>query len=135
MLDIDFFKVVNDSHGHQVGDQVLKGVAEICKQNLRIHDFACRYGGEEFAVLSPGITAQEAGRLGEKLRALLEATSVKTFGFPLTISIGAAQYPTDPAKTEQSIEVRVHTWVSAADSALYRAKESGRNKVVIARGY
>jgi len=125
MIDLDHFKVYNDTHGHQMGDEVLKTVARIMKYRLRSTDFPCRYGGEEFAIILPATGFGEAMKIAEELRGLVEAHP-----FPggekqpegrLTISIGVATYP-QHAEDEISL-------VRAADMALYRAKQRGRNRV------
>lgn len=130
MVDIDFFKAVNDRRGHQAGDDVLRGLGGLLKDNLRAHDVPCRYGGEEFSIISPGIPGSEAGRLAEKLRRLVEGQSEAIFGFRLTVSMGVAELQ---AETREYHEKVIDAWVARADAALYRAKETGRNKVVIAR--
>ena len=124
MADIDFFKKVNDSYGHAVGDEVLKAVARVFKESSRSTDLVARYGGEEFAVMMPETDLDSARAFAEKLRALVEGTPVQTQSGPLrvTVSIGVATvpHPNIHAAKEQIV---------AADNALYRAKHAGRNQV------
>ncbi len=133
MLDIDFFKRVNDNYGHAVGDEVLKNVAEIIKESLRESDIPSRYGGEEFAILLPYTKLEEAGSVAQRLRSNVEAkhvdlTSVKDAKISeiqVTISVGVYEYK-DGDEPQQLY--------TKADKALYYAKEHGRNKVIINRG-
>jgi len=124
MLDLDFFKQVNDTHGHEVGDKVLKTLADILMRNVRSSDMAVRYGGEEFLLVLTDTGADGAMKLAEKIRAEVEATKVPTVGGILqkTISIGVAEYPCDSDTFWQVVKF--------ADVALYKAKSSGRNRVV-----
>ncbi|MBS7660469.1 sensor domain-containing diguanylate cyclase [Pseudomonas lalucatii] len=122
MFDIDHFKKVNDSHGHQAGDKVIKAVAELVLARVRTTDVAGRYGGEEFAVLLPDTDA-EGGRLfAERLRLAVEAMRVEHDGvaIPVTISLGVADLGRRSNDYQQFIE-----W---ADHALYDSKKGGRNR-------
>lgn len=133
MLDIDFFKKVNDNHGHAVGDEVLKNVSTIIKESLRESDIPSRYGGEEFAILLPYTKLEEAATVAQRLRSNVEAkhidlTSVKDAKISeiqVTISVGVYEYH-DGDEPQQLY--------TKADKALYYAKEHGRNKVIINRG-
>lgn len=129
MIDIDFFKKVNDTYGHASGDAVLKGVAGIIKSALRESDIPSRYGGEEFAVLLPYTHIEEARIVGERLRKAVESTpiainnedtNIKSIG--VTISMGLAEFN----NTETGEEL-----FERADKALYEAKTSGRNRVCV----
>ena len=129
MIDIDFFKKVNDTYGHASGDAVLRGVARIIKSALRESDIPARYGGEEFAVLLPYTHIEEAQIVGERLRKAVESSSiaidvegVDTKEIQVTISMGLAEFN----KTETGEEL-----FERADKALYEAKTSGRNKVCL----
>lgn len=127
MLDIDHFKRFNDTHGHEAGDRVLRGVAEILCASVRTEDIVCRYGGEEFLVILPGMGAETSFHRAEDIRTRVSTMRLDFQGEGLkdiTISIGISTYP----QTGQ----RVEEIVRAADEALYHAKESGRNRVVIA---
>ena len=126
MLDLDHFKRVNDTWGHATGDVVLVHLARMLKGNLlRSHDLAGRLGGEEYAVLLPGTTAQEATAIGERLRRALEQSPIRAgdgTSFQVTMSIGVAPLQGD-----------AHATLAQADAALYEAKNTGRNKVVLAQ--
>jgi diguanylate cyclase (GGDEF)-like protein len=126
MIDIDHFKELNDKLGHLVGDEVLQRLAALFKANTRSIDSASRYGGEEFAIIVPGIHKKNAHLMAEKLRIIVENQSVpgqrKLSSKKLTISIGVASYP-DDGKTVKEI-------IRKADEALYQAKERGRNRVI-----
>ena len=124
MIDIDFFKKVNDTYGHASGDEVLRTVASVIKAHLRESDIPARYGGEEFAVLLPYTKIEEAQIVGERLRKAVEATavSIDKLTINVTISMGLAEFT--PEQTGEEL-------FKCADKALYEAKESGRNKVCI----
>jgi diguanylate cyclase (GGDEF)-like protein len=128
MLDIDYFKRLNDRYGHEAGDIVLKHFASVIARSLREGEFVARYGGEEFTVVMNG-TAKAAQTLAERLR-----KAVASLSFPqlaqqgeevrVTMSIGIAEFPTNGQTPEDVLK--------AADFALYRAKEAGRNCVKVA---
>jgi len=126
IMDIDFFKHVNDTYGHDIGDEVLKEFASRISANVRGIDLACRYGGEEFVVAMPDTDTAFACNIAERLRQSIETTPVKISRAPnmlnITISIGIA-------KTEGENDT-AQALLHRADQALYRAKRSGRNKVV-----
>jgi diguanylate cyclase (GGDEF)-like protein len=126
MFDIDYFKKVNDTYGHQAGDTVLQEVAVTAKSCLRAADFLCRYGGEEFTVIMPETAVDEAFEVAERMRKMIEEHAF--YGgetlINITVSLGIAEYPEHAIIKEKIIE--------KADQALYAAKESGRNKVIIA---
>jgi len=119
LLDIDFFKKVNDELGHDVGDKVLKEYSKLISYHLRQTDIFCRVGGEEFAVVLPHTTKDKAYLLAQKIREMVESYKVIT---PITVSLGVVQYV--KGDDEESIFKR-------ADTALYKAKEGGRNRVVL----
>ncbi|MBR5305109.1 MAG: GGDEF domain-containing protein [Candidatus Gastranaerophilales bacterium] len=131
MSDIDFFKKVNDTYGHAVGDCVLKTVAKTIKKELRESDIASRYGGEEFVFLLPQTNLEEATIVAERLRASVEKKKINIEEYKIkdikeisvTISIGVSEF-----KNEKDYEMLY----KKADSALYEAKETGRNKIIIA---
>ena len=127
MLDLDRFKLVNDEHGHQVGDTVLVQVADRVRAEVREVDVVARYGGEEFVVVLPETDLEGAGHLAERIRESVRAQPMHTSSgdLELTVSIGVAVYPTDgdaPAAL-----------VRAADRALYAAKAAGRDRWEVAR--
>lgn len=118
MTDIDFFKKVNDTYGHDKGDEVLKSVACVIKSCTRSNDYIIRWGGEEFVVIMPNCPINEAVNVAERIREKVAATENDVC--PITVSLGVASY--DGVNYENAI--------TEADKALYEAKEGGRNKVV-----
>lgn len=132
MLDLDKFKVYNDTYGHPTGDKLLAQLGEILRQTTRTIDFPARYGGEEFAVILPECGAAEAAALGEKVRAVVEAgafpDNAGTFTAHITASLGIATY--DPSLGVPAPDAA--RFIAVADSALYQAKQAGRNRVVSA---
>jgi diguanylate cyclase (GGDEF)-like protein len=124
MLDLDYFKMVNDTHGHDAGDTVLKALSRVVTQSVRASDMVIRYGGEEFMIILQDTDGEGAMLIAEKIRAAVEALKVQLTGVILqkTISIGVSVFPTDCDTFWQTVKY--------ADVALYRAKESGRNRVV-----
>jgi diguanylate cyclase (GGDEF)-like protein len=126
MLDLDHFKVVNDTHGHQAGDLVLADLATLLLASLRTEDVFARYGGEEFAVICRGADLAQGQVVGERLRRAVETRQFAHQGkvIPMTISIGLAGLP-DSAIADAS------ALVAAADEALYRSKNAGRNRVTV----
>lgn len=121
LLDIDHFKLLNDTHGHQVGDEVLRGVAKLLREQSRAFDTPARYGGEEFAVIMPGCDIADAERGAERLRRAISAMETVA---PVTVSAGVATFPVhavDPG-----------TLVQMADGALYQSKDAGRNQTTVA---
>ena len=124
ILDLDHFKRVNDTHGHEAGDRVLVAAAELLRSHTREGDLVCRYGGEEFVVLMPGSSAVSAARRAELWRAALEMQRFRFKGgdVTVTLSAGAACFPDDGVDGEAILR--------AADEALYRAKADGRNRVM-----
>jgi diguanylate cyclase (GGDEF)-like protein len=125
MLDIDHFKSVNDGHGHAVGDEVIRAVADRLIEVLRESDLVSRYGGEEFAVLLAGPTVEGAASVADRVRAAIADRAVATAAGPLTVtvSIGVA-YVTEPGADPGLAAV-----LELADRALYEAKRAGRNRV------
>ncbi len=123
LFDIDYFKRINDSLGHPVGDRVLVQLAELVAGNIRETDLFARLGGEEFAVLAPNCDAACARQFAEKLRRVVEAHAFPDMGERLTCSFGVAEFCGTDGQD---------TLVRRADEALYRAKGEGRNRVVVA---
>jgi diguanylate cyclase (GGDEF)-like protein len=124
LFDIDHFKKVNDTYGHIAGDAVLRQLAGLVKANIRREDIFARVGGEEFAVIVPETTCEEAHAVAEKIRALVEASEMlfDTIVIPVTVSLGIASLaPEDDAEA----------LYAKADALLYRAKQSGRNRVAV----
>ncbi|MBN1412598.1 MAG: GGDEF domain-containing protein [Spirochaetales bacterium] len=122
IIDIDHFKQVNDAHGHDRGDDVLRAVAKIIMNGLRRSDTACRFGGEEICVVLPETDAVAASYTAEKIRREIESESGKIAGIPVTVSIGVAGIGPSCDVMEKLFK--------AADKALYQAKHSGRNTVI-----
>jgi len=131
LVDIDHFKRVNDTHGHLVGDKVLKAVAKALSGDLRTYDRAGRFGGEEFVILLAQTSESDALRIAERLRAGVAELAVPISDRPdapvvrVTISIGVAAM-------ERGETRELNDLLAAADSALYHAKKSGRNRVAVA---
>lgn len=119
IIDVDHFKVVNDDYGHHLGDQVLVGLADILRSNLRITDTYGRWGGEEFLVISPNSSLSSAVQAAEKLRKAIEQAGFPS-GIKITSSFGVAV--SEPEDSVSAILIR-------ADRALYSAKDNGRNRV------
>jgi two-component system cell cycle response regulator len=126
IMDIDHFKSVNDSHGHDIGDEVLREFANRISANIRGIDLACRYGGEEFVVVMPDTDVDFAYTIAERLRHSVETTPFEISRAPgalnLTISIGIA--------ASQGADDNADKLLHRADQALYRAKREGRNRVI-----
>jgi diguanylate cyclase (GGDEF)-like protein/PAS domain S-box-containing protein len=124
LLDIDHFKAVNDTYGHIIGDRVLRMVAETLRSNVRSNDFVGRYGGEEFLVVVSHLASQSLLSLAEKLRTLVEKSFLVVDGqrISVTVSIGAAMVLHDEG--DEAVLART-------DRLLYRAKEGGRNLVMV----
>jgi diguanylate cyclase (GGDEF)-like protein len=126
MADIDDFKPLNDAHGHQVGDEVLRAVAEAMQGAVRERDLVARYGGEELAVVLPGSRLPDARDAAERMRQAVAAVAVTTAdgtSVGVTASFGVATFPTYPS---------AEAIVGAADAALYQAKRNGKNQVAAA---
>lgn len=126
LLDIDHFKRFNDTHGHDVGDAVLRHVASVLRRNTRGSDLICRIGGEEFLVLCPSTTAAEASVGAERLRRTVESSALNCNGIELsvTLSAGVSERDTTMIDSDQLLK--------SADNALYAAKQAGRNQVAVA---
>lgn len=127
MIDIDHFKKFNDQHGHEVGDVVLREVAQVLQSQTRGSDVAARFGGEEFTIVLPDITEQLAMERAQRVRKAVEGLLLRPSGKDvgsITISIGLSHFPGHGTSVEALL--------LAADKALYEAKNSGRNKVVVA---
>ena len=125
MVDVDHFKKVNDTYGHPGGDEVLKMLSALFLEKVRTSDVPCRYGGEEFLLLMPGMSAEIALARANQWRCSFAERTVLFGGFSIqsTISIGVAVYPDHGESMEALIQ--------SADLALYRAKQQGRNRVVL----
>jgi diguanylate cyclase (GGDEF)-like protein len=127
MLDLDNFKMVNDSHGHLVGDEALAFCSEVIRKSVREIDVPCRYGGEEFALILPETSRSGAYIVSERIRSdiesLFERRPVRTCKINLSVSGGVAIFPVDSSSNEGL--------VSMADRALYRSKREGKNQITL----
>ncbi|MBV1787144.1 diguanylate cyclase [Marinobacterium sp. D7] len=124
MVDLDYFKEINDRYGHAAGDQVIKCFADAVRSAIRLEDTASRWGGEEFLILLPRVNQEGAHALAERLRGLVQDDAVDYQGQTIhyTVSIGIALHEDEGATLDD--------WISLADDALYTAKQQGRNQVV-----
>ena len=127
-MDIDFFKKINDTYGHQAGDEILKKLAEIILANIRDVDIAARYGGEEFALILPHTSIANAAKFSERVRSSVDETDFRFDGnsIKVTVSLGIASFPAHHPNTHTDI-------IRFADEALYAAKTAGRNRVELYR--
>lgn len=126
MVDIDYFKKINDTYGHQAGDFVLKTLAGVFASNIRVSDLVIRFGGEEFLLAFNGASAVDAYQIMEKLRVNVETMRLQygSFDLKVTFSAGVASFPSDKVSDLPNL-------IHQADSGLYKAKETGRNRIVI----
>ena len=125
ILDIDFFKDVNDTYGHLIGDQVLKIISNLLTENVRSSDFTARYGGEEFIIYFPETDSEATAIIAEKLRQFIEKFQIElknSSPMTITCSFGISSFVANKA---------IKQIISNADVALYKAKEEGRNRVII----
>lgn len=124
MIDIDHFKAVNDTHGHLAGDEVIKTVSEVLRQECRARDIVCRFGGEEFIVFVHEASADQGAEIAERIRKAVEVEPTMSDDTKLcvTVSIGGSLKQAADDITES---------IKRADDALYRAKEGGRNRIVM----
>ena len=125
MLDIDYFKKVNDTYGHDIGDEVPKKVAQTCQRLTRETDLSARYGGEEFCFLFPQTNSSQALIIAEKLRSAIAGLEMEANGqkFSITASFGVSECD----HNEDSLE----SMIKRSDEALYEAKRKGRNRAVV----
>lgn len=123
MIDIDYFKRINDTYGHLVGDVILREVARIIQENIRQVDFVCRWGGEEFAAILTDTDKSGALMVGQRICSAVNCSKIRAFDelIGVTISVGVASYPANTFHSDVLLEV--------ADEALYKAKLAGRNRV------
>lgn len=121
--DLDHFKKLNDTHGHEVGDRALRVFSQVLKNTLRGEDIFCRFGGEEFAIMLAGVNAQEGARALDRVREALAGTMLRGSVPPFTVSFGIADSSMSPDREDL---------LRLADDALYAAKRAGRNRVQVA---
>lgn len=138
MIDFDHFKRINDTYGHSVGDQALKGMASVLKESIRGSDIAFRYGGEEFLIFLPNTDLETAGEVAEKIRnnvskdpVIAQGEGDKCVTFKATISIGCADMQQVDGFSEKPAKEVFLSMVDKADKALLKSKEFGRNKVTL----
>jgi diguanylate cyclase (GGDEF)-like protein len=125
LLDLDHFKQVNDRFGHLYGDRILIEFSAILQSNIRNYDHACRYGGDEFAIIMPGTNQQQAAAICERIRQQVQSKLVCGDGF-LTLSAGIAEYAERGSSRYDIVQ-----FVHKTDQLLYTAKEKGRNRIEI----
>ncbi len=130
MVDIDHFKKVNDTYGHDAGDEVICTIASLLKNSVRKDDTVARYGGEEFVLILPGAKLEVTSIISERIRRLVETTlfDIGQSQINMTISIGISNLPANRARSKEEL-------IKMADVALYNAKNGGRNRVCIFSGY
>jgi diguanylate cyclase (GGDEF)-like protein/putative nucleotidyltransferase with HDIG domain len=122
-MDMDLFKAYNDIYGHLAGDDMLKQIGQYVRNSIRSIDMAFRYGGDEFTVILPQASLDDANKVAERIRKRIEV-EMDSKGAPLTCSLGIASWPTDGVMREEIIQ--------AADASLYHAKQMGRNRISLA---
>lgn len=138
-IDLDLFKNVNDEYGHQIGDQLLMEMGDFIKRSIRDYDVACRFGGEEFVVLLPQTTLDNAFDLADRLREKIaeHLFCAQTKQLKVTASFGVSMTPdfqdTQAQLNDEQINLAAENIVARADHALYQAKEAGRNRVLVFR--
>ena len=124
---MDHFKHFNDTHGHEMGDRVLKAIGALLMRGIRAQDVPCRFGGEEFVLILPGASLEDTCRKADELREQVRDTALDRTpgpGLTVTISAGVAAYPQSGGQADHIL--------AAADTALYQAKAQGRDRVVVA---
>ncbi|HEY9057238.1 MAG TPA: GGDEF domain-containing protein [Aurantimonas sp.] len=122
LIDLDHFKAINDTHGHDVGDQVLKSVAACLFERARYHDIVARVGGEEFALVAPNMEPVEFRRFADEVREAISALAIEVGNVSLRITTSIGMTVSEPGDENAA-------FLKRADIALYRAKQSGRNRV------
>jgi len=123
LLDIDFFKSVNDTYGHHAGDMVLIDAAKCFSENIRSNDFIGRQGGEEFLALIEGVDLEEIGMIGERVRSSIEESTIKVEGIQIKITVsGGIAHSSEQTDRDELINL--------ADQRLYVAKQTGRNRII-----
>jgi diguanylate cyclase (GGDEF)-like protein/PAS domain S-box-containing protein len=125
LLDIDHFKLINDKYGHAVGDIAIQNIAMSCRSALRLHDEIARIGGEEFCVLFPYTTKKVAYSIAEKLRKIVENTSIETVNGNITMTISVGVSEVEDTDSEHTAILK------RADEKMYKAKKAGRNQVCL----
>ncbi|WP_054342419.1 sensor domain-containing diguanylate cyclase [Neptunomonas antarctica] len=131
-IDLDFFKKVNDTYGHQTGDRVLRTIGQLLKQQLRKTDLVARFGGEEFSILLPGCAKEQAASVAENIRQKIATQiyrSVEGTPFRITTSLGYSTYLPDQTQCAKNQKKQASLLLHSSDEALYEAKRLGRNRL------
>jgi diguanylate cyclase (GGDEF)-like protein len=125
MIDVDFFKKLNDRWGHEIGNQALQHIAKIIHHTVRKLDIACRFGGEEFVVILPNTDIRQSVYVAKRIREVIEQSPLSVSGdlINMTASLGVDEYKANCSDTQDGFVERVDSW-------LYKAKQSGRNQVI-----
>jgi diguanylate cyclase (GGDEF)-like protein/PAS domain S-box-containing protein len=129
MIDIDYFKKVNDTYGHDIGDKVISTIVSILKNNIKNCDIVSRYGGEEFLLILPNTDKQSAAKLSDNLRQIIENTNFEGVNNQITVSCGVSDLK-ESNNVYKTIEEYMHNLIKISDIRLYEAKKQGRNRVV-----
>jgi diguanylate cyclase (GGDEF)-like protein len=131
VMDIDHFKSINDQYGHQFGDEVLMGVSQALKQEVRDTDILVRYGGEEFVIIFANIGCDSGKQFSERIRKRIKTLSWSNGEKNVSITISIGLHCLNPGHVKQEKQLDIDQIISCADSALYTAKEKGRDRVEI----
>lgn len=136
LFDIDYFKRINDTHGHLIGDEVIKQTAEIVRQTLRRSDILARFGGEEFTIYLPHTNMENASILAERIKQNVQNHKLSSpkGSINVTISLGLVSYEGEPMEVVD-VKEYLRSLMASADAALYEAKENGRNRIVTASAW
>ncbi|MNJ60196.1 Response regulator PleD [compost metagenome] len=138
LLDIDFFKSINDSYGHLVGDRVLRDTVEVIQHSLRIHDILARYGGEEFIICLPNTQLNQANIIAERVKSTIESNRIiiqeDTPPISITVSIGLLSTDHMEIDISKDVQAILNELFESVDRALYQAKSDGRNRIVSSSG-
>ena len=131
-MDVDHFKVINDTYGHPVGDQVLQNIGKIITELCRTEDVACRFGGEEFVIIAPHTHGADAVIFAERVREILAATHFKPQGISSPLLLGQSIRVTASFGVSEAVGSYDRSMLQRADDAMYQAKQQGRNRVLMA---
>ncbi len=133
VMDIDHFKQINDTHGHPIGDRILQMIAKVIAELCRAEDVPCRYGGEEFVIITPHTTASDSAVFAERMREIIAGTCFKPEGLRNTALLGDHIRATVSFGVAEAIDAHDRSMFERADEAMYRAKKEGGNRVSIAQ--